>query len=127
TRCIETGAPRVVELRAKFYLPRHLLEQPSSSVSGYRGGQRRNSVGQPSSPVLAVALSVHNSVDGRKSPRRNPHRYLWLCAVDGGNCLLCFAANDHRQRRPRIAPCAGYWQRLERKTLSPALPQIGRA
>ncbi len=28
------------------------------------GGQRRDSVGQPSSPVLAVALSVHDSLDG---------------------------------------------------------------
>src|SRR6266542_3823824 len=60
--CIETSAAGVVELRIKFHLPRHLLEQPSSSVSGYRGGQRRNSVGQPSSPVLAVALSVHTSL-----------------------------------------------------------------
>src|SRR6266542_1391614 len=35
-------------------------------------------------------------------------------AIYGRNCLLRSAANYYRQRRPRIAPCAGRWQRLER-------------
>jgi hypothetical protein len=94
--------PVLLSYCAELYLPRHLLEQPSSFIPGHAGSQRRDSVGQSSSVVLAVALSIHHSLDGRKPPRRNPDRYLWLRVADGGNCLLCTAANYYRERHESL-------------------------
>src|SRR5256886_9046171 len=119
---VETCATGVFELRIELHLPRHLLEQSSSSVPSRQTGQREHPLGEPAPTLLALAFPLHHGLDGREPPRRNADCYLWLRTADGGDCLLYSATRHHRQRRPQIASRAGHWQRLEGQTLSRALP-----
>ena len=91
--------PVIVELRAELHLSRHLLEQPSSSVPSHGPGQRRNSLGQPASALLAVALSIHDGVDGRESSRLNADRRIRFRSTDGSYRLSNSASTPSSPRR----------------------------
>ena len=52
-------------------------------------------LGQSSSVVLAVADSVYDRLDGRKSLRAGAIGAVWLRFADGRDCLLDTAATDH--------------------------------
>src|SRR5438094_7825152 len=78
--------PVLLNLRSEFRVYRHLLEQPSPLAARNSACERRNSVGQPASSILAVAGSIRDRLDGG-------NRFdSWAVAVYGIVLLLAAIA-----------------------------------
>src|SRR5437870_3733558 len=78
----------ILKLRVEFYLRRHLLEQPSSSVPRDSARQRGYFMVQSPSSVLAVSLSFRHGVDGREPRRARSDGGLWRDPPVGRNRVL---------------------------------------
>ena len=109
----------------EFRLRRHLLEQPSSHAPCHEEGERRDSLGESASVVLAVAVSVHDGVDGETgngiASAASADGGLWFRAADGGDGLLYFAMRHYSQRRSACDACGGDWVGLEGETFARAI------
>src|SRR5262249_44848122 len=116
-----TGAAGLSQLRAEFRLCRHLLEQPPSSAACHGDGKWRDSLGQPASVVLAVAVSVCHGVDGGEPFQRAAYGTLWRGAADGGYRIFSSAAGDHTFAGPGLDFENGGWDGLEGQAFTGAV------
>ncbi len=73
---------------SEFRVYRHLLEQPSPLAARNSACERRNSVGQPASSILAVAGSIRDRLDGGESFRFVAGRCVRDRAAVGGYCIF---------------------------------------
>src|SRR5262249_40590234 len=96
---IGAAAAGVPELRPKFSLCRHLLEQPSSHAARLYHSDGCDALGKSAPVVLALAISVHHRVDGGEPFHFAAHRGLRSSAVDGWNRILPASASDHPRAR----------------------------
>ena len=74
---------------------------------------RAHSVGESSSPFLAVTLSVRYRLDGRESLRRRALRALRWGTACGGRCILDSSTGHHCSPWAGLAAAGCDWPRLE--------------
>src|SRR6185437_4504699 len=87
---------------------------------------RFSTLGQPALAVLAVVISVHRWVDGRKPFHRNADRALWCCVADGCHCLLPPPEGDYPNTRTGLDLKESDWARLEGQTIASAIYRSDR-
>ena len=70
------GLPGASGVCAQLRVPGDLLEQPPPHARGCLSRERRDAVGQPESPLLALAGPFHHRVDERAALPVDPDSYL---------------------------------------------------
>ena len=97
----------------KLRIRRYLLEQSSPYALCLYASDRAHSVGESSSPFLAVTLSVRYRLDGRESLRRRALRALRWGTACGGRCILDSSTGHHCSLGAGLAAAGCDWPRLE--------------
>src|SRR3954471_12622900 len=117
----ETSAGGISQLRLKFPLCRHLLEQSPSYAACRHYSDRGNALGQSALVVLALVISVCDRLDGGKPLHRSAHRALWCSPAHGRDRILRSPTDDHLRARAGINSQEGSWPRLERQAFTAAV------